>query len=86
MTVVDNKLVCDMCDSNHYHVYHDIEWYNSKATYTNDICEQCLIDRSPNNNHSQRQRSQEDIVQERERIMKQVYASRNRKSGRRNTT
>jgi uncharacterized protein CbrC (UPF0167 family) len=73
--IVDNKLVCDFCDNNKHHVYQDINWHNSKATYTNDICEQCLIDRSPNNHY---QRSQEDIVQERERIMKYIYAKRKR--------
>lgn len=72
--IVDKVLVCDMCDSNHHHVFQDMNWYNSKATYINDICEQCLIDRSPNHN----QRTSEDIEQERERIMKLVYAKRGR--------
>ena len=71
---VDNKLICDLCDNNNYHVFQNINWYNSKATYTNDICEQCLIDRSPNRN----QRSQADIIQERDRILKHVYAKRKR--------
>lgn len=70
--IVDNVLVCDMCDSNHHHIFQDINWYNSKATYTNDICEICIVSRAINHN----QRTQEDIMQERQRIISLVRERR----------